>query len=104
MSTNEKMDPELILKQLTHKLLKEKLDQLKSKNKEDRSFIYLEGDTLSLLLMYFVKNIEKQETNHSPLSKEKNFLTIEIINELDTLMIKNINEFENIIEQLKNNE
>lgn len=105
MSSNENLDPELVLKQLTHKLIKDKLEQLKSKNKDDHSFIYLEGDTLSMLLMYLLKNTEKQNTVNSTITKENDdFSSIELIKELDSLIVNNKKEFEDIIDQLKGKE
>ncbi|WP_026561689.1 hypothetical protein [Bacillus sp. J37] len=101
MSSDEKLDPELVLKKLTHKLIKDKLEQLKSKNKDDHSFIYLESNTLSMLLMYLLNNTEKQKTDNSTATDENDFSSIELIKELDTLIIKNKKEFEDIIDQLK---
>lgn len=104
MSSNEKLDPELVLKQLTHKLIKDKLEQLKSKNKDDHSFIYLEGNTLSMLLIHLLKNTEKQNSINPTLTRENDFSAIEIIKELETLLINNKKEFEDIIDQLKDKE
>lgn len=103
MSSNEKLDPDLVLKQLTHKLIKDKLEQLKSK-KDDHSFVYLEGNTLSMLLMYLLNNSDNQNTVNSPITKENDFSSIEIIKELDSLIMNNKREFEDILNQLKRKE
>ncbi|MFC0561971.1 hypothetical protein [Halalkalibacter alkalisediminis] len=98
---NNKEQQELLFKQLTHHFLSEQLEQLKG-NKEDknRSFIYLESNTINILLVYLLMQMNTKKTNETA-SNNNNLIPEEIVEEINSVLHNNKKSFEDIISQLK---
>jgi penicillin-binding protein-related factor A (putative recombinase) len=101
MENKEDKAQDLLFKQLIRHFMNEQLEQLKenSKNK-NRSFVYLENNTLNMLLVYLLMqmNPQKKYENHSDNS---DFIPEEIFEELNSVLKQNKEGFEEIIHRLK---
>ncbi|MBM7603161.1 hypothetical protein JOC75_001131 [Metabacillus crassostreae] len=99
MNSNEKQEHEFLLKELSRTFVKNQLEQLKNKNKDNNSFIYLEGNTLNMLIVYLL--MENERNNQQTSENVQSSIPEELINALDLLMSKNKTEFEDILSILK---
>ena len=90
-------------KKITNEFINEKLDQIKKTKKDDNSFIYLESETLILLLGSLLLKREAydddQKTNRNDHDNE--CFPDELMEELDTVIMNSKKSFEEIINQLK---
>lgn len=101
MGTNENRELELLLKQLTRNYINEQLQQLKNMKKDNNSFIFLESNTLNMLIVYLLTSMEAQNSDNTTNSKENEFFLDELIEELDSVIFNNKKEFEEILSLLK---
>ncbi|WP_277674405.1 hypothetical protein [Piscibacillus halophilus] len=51
-------DRNLLIKKLLHQTLSEQVEKMKENEDPDQSFIYLEGESMHLLLMYLLLGLE----------------------------------------------
>ena len=102
MKNKENQEHELLLKQLTRHYLKEQLNQLKGeKEGNNSSFIYLESKTLNMLLVYLLMDKVAHSNPNPTNSDDSEFFSDELFAELDLVIKKNRNDFEEIISHLK---
>ncbi|WP_332634775.1 hypothetical protein [Halalkalibacter flavus] len=102
METNENHEQELLFKQLTQYFMKEHLEQLKgNKKNKNNSFIYLESNTLNMLLIYLLVNLDNQQSHGTASSHESAPFPKEIFEELNSIIANNKEEFEEILSYLK---
>ncbi|GGA38348.1 hypothetical protein [Psychrobacillus lasiicapitis] len=94
-------EQEILLKNLMRRLMKEQLDELKEeKKRSNNSFLFLENNTLNMLITYLVmnqtnrKDVAMVDDSNKP-SQEK------ILQELDHIIADNQQQFEEIITILK---
>ena len=99
MNEQEDLDFEIILKQLTRDLLNKQLHQMKNKGKDNKSFIYLENQTLDLLLTYLLMKMDRQHNKEQHI--ESTVIPDELIQRIDQITKKEKKQFEEIIEMLK---
>ncbi|MGP4072097.1 hypothetical protein ACTWQB_06045 [Piscibacillus sp. B03] len=84
---------DLIIKKLLHQTLNEQVEKLKDSDEADHSFIYLEGESIHLLLMYILLGLDQQgKINHNGIEEYKTELESlcdqaeEVSKELDQLI------------------
>ena len=99
MYDKEDLDFELMLKQLTRDLINRQLHQMKNKGKDNRSFIYLENQTLDLFLTYLLMKMDHQHNKEQHI--ESTVIPDELIQRIDEITKKEKKQFEEIIEELK---
>ncbi|HZH58225.1 MAG TPA: hypothetical protein VEY70_01315 [Metabacillus sp.] len=102
MGTKDNQDQELLLKQATRDFIQEQFKQLKNIKKDNNSFVYLESDTLNMLLVSLLMKLEAQNNDKTTNAKENGFFPDELITELDSIIKNSKKEFEEILRLLKN--
>ena len=98
MSEKEDLDFELMLKELTRDFINRQLQQMKNKGKDNKSFVYLENQTLDLILTYLLMKMDSQ---HNEQHIESMVIPNELIQRIDEITNKEKKQFEEIIEMLK---
>lgn len=102
IETNENQDQDFLLKQLSSKYIQEQLEKLNRTEKEkNNSSIYLESDTLNMLIISFLMKKEAQTNDKTLASNESEFIFDELIEALDSLIMANKQSFNEIISLLK---
>ncbi|MCV9885437.1 hypothetical protein [Metabacillus halosaccharovorans] len=102
--TKDNENQELYFKQATLELLQEQLNQLnqiKNTKKDNNSFVYLEGDTLNMLLVSLLMKLEDHNNDNTSTALDNGFIPNELITELDSVILNNKKEFEEILRLLK---
>ncbi|WP_394184817.1 hypothetical protein [Metabacillus halosaccharovorans] len=98
MYEKEDLDFELMLKQLTRDFINRQLQQMKNKGKDNKSFVYLENQTLDLILTYLLMKMDSQHNEQHIVSM---VIPNELIQRIDEITNKEKKQFEEIIEMLK---
>lgn len=98
MSEKEDLDFELMLKELTRDFINRQLQQMKNKGKDNKSFVYLENQTLDLILTYLLMKMDRQ---HNEQHIESTVIPDELVQTIDEITNKEKKQFEEIIEMLK---
>jgi hypothetical protein len=88
-------------KKITNEFINEKLDQIKKTKKDDNSFIYLESETLILLLGYLLLKREAKSDDQTTNKNDNECFPDELMEELDTVIMNSKKSFEEILSQLK---
>ncbi|MCM3654507.1 hypothetical protein [Metabacillus litoralis] len=102
MGTKDNKEQELLLKQLSSNFIKEQIEQIKNNKKDNNSFIYLENNTLNMLIVYLLMDFEaRNRDNSTSISNEIEFSTNELNEELDSVINNNKKRFEEILNLLK---
>jgi hypothetical protein len=101
MGAKDNQDQELHLKQATRDFIQEQLEQLKNTKKDNNSFVYLESDTLNMLIVSLLMKLEAQNSDKTANTKENGFFPDELITELDSIIKNSKKEFEEILSLLK---
>ena len=101
MWTNTNEEQEWNKKKSTYEFINEKLDQIKKTKKADNSFIYLESETLILLLGYLLLKREAQGDDQTTNRKDNECCPDELMEELETVIMNSKKSFEEILSQLK---
>jgi hypothetical protein len=102
MATENNQDLDFQLKQETLKFIKKQIDEQKT-SKKDNSSIYLESNTLNMLIIYLLMQRENQHNDRTTTTQEKDTYSDEIIKELDSLIADSKTGFEQILSLLKKN-
>lgn len=95
---------DLIIKKLIRRNLQNILDD-EMVNKEDNSLIFLESQSLNLLFMYLLLNMEEKNKENLDSHYKENYKEDfdELIQEIEYLKKKQEETFEEIIKLLNNN-
>ncbi|TQR16304.1 hypothetical protein [Psychrobacillus soli] len=94
-------EQEILLKNLIRRLMEEQLDELKEEKKEnDNSFIFLESNTLNMLIAYLLIN-QTNRKNGEVADDNSGLSQVKILEELDRITADNQQEFEEVITLLK---
>ena len=101
MRTNHSQEQEWHKKKLISEFINEQLDQIKKSKKDDNSFIYLESDTLNMLLGYLLLKREAQDDDQTTNESDNEFFPNELLEQLDTAMMNSKKGFEEILSLLK---
>jgi hypothetical protein len=100
MGTNTNKEQEWH-KKITNEFINEKLDQIKKTKQTDNSFIYLESETLILLLGYLLLKREAQGDDQTKNRNDNECFPDELMEELETVIMNSKKSFEEILSQLK---
>jgi cell fate regulator YaaT (PSP1 superfamily) len=103
MENKDAQEQNLLFKQLTHKYIKEQLEDLKNnKNDKNKSFIYLESKTLNMFILYMILNLEnKKSTINDDDDDQSVFFSEELVKDLDSVIDRNKSAIEELISLLK---
>ena len=102
MNNIEDQEQDLLFKQITYQLMKEQLDHLKGNNKQkDRSFIYFESNTINMLFVYLLMQINNQKRYECKNSSENEGNPNELLEVLNSVINNNKEAFEEILSRLK---
>ncbi|MDI2585750.1 hypothetical protein OR571_01030 [Psychrobacillus sp. NEAU-3TGS] len=94
-------EQEILLKNLMRRLMKDQLDELKEeKNRSNNSFLFLENNTLNMLLTYMVMNHSNRK-DVEVVDDNSRFSQVKILEELDHIIVDNQQQFEEVITILK---
>lgn len=92
---------EILLKNLMRRLMKEQLDELKEeKKRSNNSFLFLENNTLNMLITYMVMNHSNRK-DVEVVDDNSRFSQVKILEELDHIIVDNQQQFEEVITILK---
>ncbi|KHF39862.1 hypothetical protein [Halalkalibacter okhensis] len=102
MEREGNQEQELLFKQLTYHFMKEQLEQLKENKKEkNRSYVYLESNTLNMLLVYLLMHVNANQKHTTMKEQESELIPEEISDNLDSIITNNKENFEEILSYLK---
>ncbi|MGG0248481.1 hypothetical protein ABEY24_08900 [Peribacillus frigoritolerans] len=105
MENKDAQEQNLLFKQLTHKFIKEQLEDLKNnKNDKNRSFIYLESKTLNMFILYMLLNLENKKSTingNDDDDDETVFLPEELVKDIDSVIDRNKLAIDELINLLK---
>ncbi|MFJ7508312.1 hypothetical protein ACIQW7_02330 [Peribacillus simplex] len=109
MENKDAQEQNLLFKQLTHKFIKEQLEDLKNnKNDKNGSFIYLESKTLNMFILYMLLNLENKKStiigNDDDDDDETVFLPEELVKDIDSVIDRNKLAIDELISLLKEDE
>ncbi|MFJ5770515.1 hypothetical protein [Psychrobacillus sp. NPDC093180] len=94
-------EQEILLKNLMRRLMKDQLDELKEeKKRSNNSFLFLENNTLNMLLTYLVMNHSNRK-DVEVVDDNSRFSQVKILEELDHIIVDNRQQFEEVITILK---
>ncbi|AZV60825.1 hypothetical protein [Peribacillus frigoritolerans] len=104
MENKDAQEQNLLFKQLTHKYIKEQLEDLKNnKNDKNKSFIYLESKTLNMFILYMILNLENKKStiNDDDDDDQSVFFSEELVKDIDSVIDRNKSAIEELISLLK---
>ncbi|MFA9556944.1 hypothetical protein ACERII_06560 [Evansella sp. AB-rgal1] len=102
MKKTHPKEKELLYKQVSRHYLQSLLVHLKENRQENKSFIYLENDTLHTLLLLLLKRTNLEYDNlESRTFREHEEVPKELLDELTNAININKKYFEEIIEHIK---
>ncbi|MBD8587234.1 hypothetical protein IFT92_05370 [Peribacillus simplex] len=107
MENKDAQEQNLLFKQLTHKYIKEQLEDLKNnKNDKNRSFIYLESKTLNMFILYMLLNMENKKStiignDDDDDDDETVFFSEELVKDIDSVIDRNKLAFDELFSLLK---
>ncbi|MBZ5751983.1 hypothetical protein [Metabacillus rhizolycopersici] len=101
IETNDNQDQESLLKQITSKYIQEQLEKLNNTEKDNNSSIYLESDTLNMLMVYLLMKKEARNNDKTANRNESELVPDELIEALDSIIVTNQKSFNEIISLLK---
>jgi hypothetical protein len=101
MSNQGDKEQELLMKNVIRQFMRNQLDDLEEvKNDRNNSFVFLENNTLNMLITYMLMNREYRP-NQEVTRDEREFSQTEILEELDQLIADSKQEFDKIITLMK---
>lgn len=102
MENKDAQEQNLLFKQLTHKYIKEQLEDLKNnKNDKNKSFIYLESKTLNMFILYMILNLENKKSTINDDDDQSVFFSEELVKDIDSVIDRNKSAIEELISLLK---
>ena len=101
IDTNNHQDLESLLKHITSKYIQEQFEKPNNTKKENNSSIYLESDTLNMLIVYLLMKMETQNNDKIATNNEIDLFPDALIEELDSIILTNQKGFNEVLSLLK---
>ncbi|RPF52155.1 hypothetical protein [Aquisalibacillus elongatus] len=93
------MSRDVYLKKLIYQTLDDQLDKMKKNRKDEQSFLYLEGESIHLLLTLLLLNMDAP-VEESQLKQVEDKDINQILNNLDQMIVNKRQSYNKILQEL----